>query len=109
MTEADRGTALVTGASTGIGLATARALRDAGFRVFGTSRRAGVRGPNGVIMLTCDVTDDASVAKLIADVGEKIVRIERCAPLIPFLAGFRRPPFGYSTQWASAYSSVSLA
>ncbi|TGT53136.1 SDR family NAD(P)-dependent oxidoreductase, partial [Mesorhizobium sp. M00.F.Ca.ET.170.01.1.1] len=34
------GVALVTGASSGIGLATAKALRDAGFRVFGTSRRA---------------------------------------------------------------------
>ena len=70
MTEADRGTALVTGASTGIGLATARALHNAGFRVFGTSRRAGVRGTNGVTMMTCDVREDAAVAKLIADVAE---------------------------------------
>ncbi|RUW41356.1 MAG: SDR family NAD(P)-dependent oxidoreductase [Mesorhizobium sp.] len=36
------GVALVTGASSGIGLATANALRNAGFRVFGTSRRAAV-------------------------------------------------------------------
>jgi NAD(P)-dependent dehydrogenase (short-subunit alcohol dehydrogenase family) len=35
----ERGVALVTGASTGIGRATAKALKDAGFRVFGTSRR----------------------------------------------------------------------
>jgi len=32
--------ALVTGASAGIGRATAEALRNVGFRVFGTSRRA---------------------------------------------------------------------
>ena len=38
MTKPDRGVALVTGASTGIGRATAEALRDAGYRVFGTSR-----------------------------------------------------------------------
>lgn len=31
MSKTGRGTALVTGASTGIGLATARALRDAGY------------------------------------------------------------------------------
>lgn len=68
MSKIHRGTALVTGASTGIGLATAQALQNAGYRVFGTSRRAGVRGPDGVTMLTCDVTDDASVTKLVADV-----------------------------------------
>ena len=38
MTKPNRGVALVTGASTGIGRATAEALRDAGYRVFGTSR-----------------------------------------------------------------------
>ena len=40
MTKPDRGVALVTGASTGIGRATAEALRDAGYRVFGTSRKS---------------------------------------------------------------------
>jgi NADP-dependent 3-hydroxy acid dehydrogenase YdfG len=34
--------AIVTGASTGIGQASAKALQQAGFRVFGTSRRPGV-------------------------------------------------------------------
>ncbi|HEX7948598.1 MAG TPA: SDR family NAD(P)-dependent oxidoreductase, partial [Phenylobacterium sp.] len=33
-------TAIVTGASTGIGRATAEALAQKGFAVFGTSRRA---------------------------------------------------------------------
>jgi len=32
--------AIVTGASAGIGQASAKALHQAGFRVFGTSRRA---------------------------------------------------------------------
>jgi len=50
--------AIVTGASTGIGLSSARALREAGFRVFGTSRRAAADDP---AMLSCDVTDDTSV------------------------------------------------
>ncbi|WP_235983492.1 oxidoreductase [Bradyrhizobium australiense] len=58
--------AIVTGASTGIGLASAKALREAGFRVFGTSRRMAAGGPDGITMVACDVTDDSSV-KLIVD------------------------------------------
>lgn len=76
MSKIDRGTALVTGASTGIGLATARALRESGYRVFGTSRRAGASGAGGITMLTCDVTDDASVAKAVADVVEQSGQID---------------------------------
>ena len=51
-------TALVTGASSGIGLASAAALAQAGFTVFGTSRRTSGNGPDQVSMLTCDVTND---------------------------------------------------
>lgn len=67
MSKNDRGVALVTGASSGIGLATALALADAGYRVFGTSRKE-VAGPGNVTMLTCDVTDEASVRNLVAEV-----------------------------------------
>ena len=68
--------ALVTGASSGIGYATTTVLQNAGFRVFGTSRRAGAERSAGVTMLTCDVTDDASVAKLIDDVLVETGRID---------------------------------
>ncbi|TIT25532.1 MAG: SDR family NAD(P)-dependent oxidoreductase, partial [Mesorhizobium sp.] len=64
------------GASTGIGHATAKALQNAGFRVFGTSRRAVAERSDGVTMLTCDVTDDASVAKLVDDVLAEAGRID---------------------------------
>jgi NAD(P)-dependent dehydrogenase (short-subunit alcohol dehydrogenase family) len=60
-------TAFVTGASSGIGKATALALTQAGYRVIGTSRRATpgeVRG--GVRLIACDVTSDASVAEAVA-------------------------------------------
>ncbi len=50
--------ALVTGASSGIGHATAKALQKADFRVSGTSRRAVAERSDGVAMLSCDVTDD---------------------------------------------------
>ncbi|CAN5554855.1 oxidoreductase [soil metagenome] len=68
--------ALVTGASTGIGHATAKILQNAGFRVFGTSRRAATERSDGVTMLPCDVTDDASVAKLVDEVLAKAGRID---------------------------------
>lgn len=61
-------TAIVTGASSGIGYAAAEGLAGAGFRVFGTSRKVGTSGPKGVTMLACDVTDEASVAALVAEV-----------------------------------------
>ena len=70
------GVALVTGASSGIGYATATALQSAAFRVFGTSRRAAAEKSDGVTMLTCDVTDDASVAKIVDDVLAQAGRID---------------------------------
>jgi short-subunit dehydrogenase len=76
MNKTNPGVALVTGASTGIGYATAKALQNAGFRVFGTSRRAVAERSDGVTMLTCDVTDDQSVAKLVYDVLAEAGRID---------------------------------
>jgi NAD(P)-dependent dehydrogenase (short-subunit alcohol dehydrogenase family) len=60
-------TALVTGGSSGIGKASALALKQAGYRVIGTSRKAApgeVR--DGIRMIACDVTDDASVIQAVA-------------------------------------------
>ena len=70
------GVAVVTGASTGIGQATSKLLQSAGFRVFGTSRHAAAERADGVTMLSCDVTDDASVAKLVDEVLAKAGRID---------------------------------
>lgn len=72
----DNPVVLVTGASAGIGQVTAEALQSAGFRVFGTSRRAAAERADGVSMLTCDVTDDASVAKLVDEVLSIAGRID---------------------------------
>jgi NAD(P)-dependent dehydrogenase (short-subunit alcohol dehydrogenase family) len=72
----NRVVALVTGASSGIGRATAEALRKAGFRVFGTSRRVGSEVPDGITMLACDVTDDESVARVVDGVLAETGRLD---------------------------------
>src|SRR5216684_8512061 len=66
----------VTGASTGIGRASAEALARAGFTVFGTSRRATGNRPNRVSMLTCNVTDDEAVNALVSTVLSQTGRID---------------------------------
>ena len=71
-----RRTAIVTGASSGIGRASAEALVKAGFTVFGTSRREASNGPDGVVMLPCDVTDDASVVAAVKSMLDQTGRID---------------------------------
>jgi NAD(P)-dependent dehydrogenase (short-subunit alcohol dehydrogenase family) len=57
--------ALVTGASTGFGAATLRALRDRGWTAYGTSRRpAAASSPDGPPLLGLDLRDDASISAL---------------------------------------------
>src|ERR1700733_6770933 len=69
---------LVTGASSGIGLACASHLAGRGFRVYGTSRRAaaGAGAPGDVTMLAADVTDDCSVEQAVAKVLELEGRLD---------------------------------
>jgi len=69
--------ALVTGASSGIGRVSARALAEAGFAVVGTSRSAARVEPlPGVTFVDLDVTSDASVEAAVADVIGRFGRID---------------------------------
>src|SRR2546423_10646275 len=60
--------ALVTGASSGIGEATANRLALAGFKVYGTSRRGLRSDKRPFEMLSLDVNSDASVAAVVSEV-----------------------------------------
>lgn len=63
--------AIVTGASAGIGEATARALLAAGYQVFGTYRKTPQCHIEGVQYLHCDVTNDKSVAAVVTQVLQR--------------------------------------
>src|SRR5215212_1450005 len=71
-----RPVAIVTGASAGIGGATAQALNAAGYRVFGTFRRPPATRVPGVEYLACDVTSDASVQAAVSEVLAQAGRVD---------------------------------
>jgi NAD(P)-dependent dehydrogenase (short-subunit alcohol dehydrogenase family) len=82
--------ALVTGASTGIGAATAARLASAGYRVYGTSRRGIGAGQRSFEMLPLDVTSDESVEVAVSEV----IRLDGRIDVLVNNAGFGVAPAG---------------
>jgi NAD(P)-dependent dehydrogenase (short-subunit alcohol dehydrogenase family) len=82
--------ALVTGASSGIGAATAERLAMAGFKVYGTSRRGGGAGTRSYEMLPLEVTSDESVDAVVREVMRREGRVD----LLVNNAGFSTAPAG---------------
>jgi len=82
--------ALVTGASSGIGEATATRLSEAGFTVYGTSRRGAQGEKRAYEMLPLDVTSDDSVQTAVA----AVISIEGRIDLLVNNAGFGVAPAG---------------
>ena len=80
--------ALVTGASSGIGEASAHKLLAAGYTVYGTSRRDSLTGMHPFPILTLDVTDDVSVAVAI----DELLRREGQLDVLVNNAGFGVAP-----------------
>ena len=80
--------ALVTGASSGIGEATAKRLATAGYKVYGTSRRGGQAGQRSFEMLALDVIRDESVDAAVGEVLRSHGRID----LLVNNAGFSIAP-----------------
>jgi NADP-dependent 3-hydroxy acid dehydrogenase YdfG len=66
--------ALVTGASSGIGEATVRALRAAGWTVFAVARRAerlaALAAETGAVAIPADISEDDDVSRLLSQVTE---------------------------------------
>ena len=82
--------ALVTGASSGIGEATAQRLAAAGYKVYGTSRRGAQAGKRSFEMLPLDVTSDESVEAVVSEVMRRDGRID----VLVNNAGFGVAPAG---------------
>lgn len=82
--------ALVTGASSGIGEATAQRLAMAGYKVSGTSRHSSQSGQRSFAMLPLDVTSDESVEHAVSE----LIRLEGRIDLLVNNAGFGVAPAG---------------
>jgi NAD(P)-dependent dehydrogenase (short-subunit alcohol dehydrogenase family) len=82
--------AIVTGASSGIGEATAELLASSGFTVYGTSRRGPRTGQNSFRMISLDVNSEESVEAAI----NEVIKLEGRIDLLVNNAGFGVAPGG---------------
>ena len=87
-------TAIVTGASSGIGAATARALQREGARVAGGARR--VDQAVGEVVLALDVTDPESCERFVAEAVEQLGGLDILVNGAGLALG--REPFTNSTE-----------
>jgi len=98
---------LVTGASSGLGLATAKALQAQGHTVYGTSRD--VKKIQGAAFnpLAMDVTDDASVKAAI----DTIISTEGKIDVLINNAGKRQRPvfFSHRGRFRKLYGPAPVA
>ena len=84
------GVAIVTGASTGIGAATAELLANSGYKVYGTSRKGADANQYSYKMITLDVNSEQSIEAAL----KEVVKIEGRIDLLVNNAGFGVAPGG---------------
>jgi NAD(P)-dependent dehydrogenase (short-subunit alcohol dehydrogenase family) len=89
-------TALVTGASAGLGVETVRALRSAGCEVVGAVRDVtkGAAAVPGVDLISMDLADLDSVRRAAGEIRDRLPRID----LLINNAGIMAPPLGRTKQ-----------
>ena len=99
--------AVVTGASTGIGEATARELRRSGWTVYAVARRAerleALAEQTGAIPAPCDVTSDAEVEALRDQVLEEQGRVDALLNISGGERGTDRVAEARTEDWAWMY------
>jgi len=103
------GVAVVTGASSGIGAATARQLAAAGYEVVAGARRRGrleqlAASTPGIRPVVLDVTDPASVAALAASVDDVAILVNNAGGAIGTEPVERADP----ADWQAMYDSNVL-
>ncbi len=82
--------AIVTGASSGIGAATAELLANSGYKVYGTSRKVAQAAQRSYQMIALDVNSEESIEAAL----KEVVRIEGRIDLLVNNAGFGVAPGG---------------
>ncbi len=84
------GVAIVTGASSGIGAATAELLANSGYKVYGTSRKGAQTAQRSYKMIALDVNSEESIEAAL----KEVVKIEGQIDLVVNNAGFGVAPGG---------------
>lgn len=84
------GVAIVTGASSGIGEATAELLANSGYKVYGTSRKGAQTTQRSYKMIALDVNSEESIEAAL----KEVVKIEGRIDLVVNNAGFGVTPGG---------------
>ncbi|MFE7631732.1 SDR family oxidoreductase [Kocuria sp. NPDC057446] len=99
--------AVVTGASTGIGEATARALRRSGWTVYAVARRAerleALARETGAVPAPCDITSDADVEALRDQVLEEQGRVDALLNISGGARGTDRVADASTEDWEWMY------
>ena len=99
-------TALVTGASSGLGYAVAELLISAGAKVFGLCRNTSAV-PEGVTAITCDLSDPSQISSTFAELTELDILVNNAgvAKLSSITDG---DPADWETMWSVNVHALAL-